>query len=99
MPWIVAILIRGLVWAASSFFGQALVGLGIGVVTYTGTRVLLGSYKAQAVAAFVGLGPDVLGLLGVLRVGQCINVLFSALLIRATLNGLQSDTIKRFMKK
>ena len=99
MPWVVAVLIRGLVWAAGSFFAQAMVGLGIGVVTYTGTRIVLSSYKAQAVAAFVGLGPDVLGLLGVLRVGQCISVLFSALLIRATLQGLQSDTIKRFMKK
>jgi hypothetical protein len=99
MPWIIAIALRGLVWVASSAFAQALVGLGIGVVTYTGTRVLLGSYKAQAVAAFVGLGPDVLGMLGVLKVGQCISILFSALAIRAGLSGANSDVVKRFIKK
>ncbi len=99
MPWIIAILIRGLVLAGGSSVAQAMVAIGMGVVTYTGTRVVLNSYKAQAVAAFIGLGPDVVGLLGVLKVGQCISILFSALLIRATLNGLQSDTIKRFMKK
>jgi len=99
MPWIVAILIRGLVWAGSSFFAQAMVGLGIGVATYTGSKVVLSSYKAQAVAAFMGLPADVQGLLGVLRVGQCVSILFSALLIRMTLKGLNSDTIKRFVKK
>lgn len=99
MPWIAAILLRGLMWVASSVVGQALVGLGIGVVTYTGTKVLLASYKAQAVAAFIGLGPDVLGLLGVLKVGQCISILFSALAIKAGVNGARSDVVKRFIKK
>lgn len=99
MPAILGWLLRGLVWIAGSFGGQLLVGLGIGVATYTGARTVMTSFKSQAVSAFLGLDPDVLGMLGILKVGQAISIVFSAMVIRATLQGLSSDTVKRFVKR
>lgn len=82
-----------------SIAGRALVGLGIGVVTYTGLNTTMAWVKSQAISAFLGLGPDVVGILGMLKVGQCINIVFSAMLARAVINGVQGDTFKRWVLK
>lgn len=84
---------------AGSLAGRVLIGLGIGVVTYTGINTSLSFLKSQAVAAFQQLPPEVLGMLGVLRVGQCISIVSSAMVARLVINGLQSDTVKRWVLK
>ena len=76
-----------------------MIGLGIGVVTYSGINASLTFLKAQAVTAFQQLPPEVLGMLGVLRVGQCISIVSSAMVARLVINGLQSDTVKRWVLK
>lgn len=78
---------------------KAVVSLGIGVVTYTGVSASLTFLKTQAVTAALGLGPDVVGLLSVLKVGSCVSIIFSATVAKMTLNGLNSDTVKRWVKK
>lgn len=99
MPAILLALGSLLLQLVGSMAGRALVALGIGVVTYTGMNTTIGWLKSQAVTAFLGLGPEVVGILGMLKVGQCINIIFSAMLARALINGVQGDSFKRWIHK
>ncbi|MFE8647288.1 DUF2523 domain-containing protein [Sphingomonas sp. NCPPB 2930] len=80
------------------FVFQALVGLGVSVVTYKGVDTSLGFLKSQAVTAFQGLPADVLGMLSLMKVGVCISIITSALAARLTAKGL-NGAVKRFVKK
>ncbi len=82
-----------------SFVGRVLVALGISVVTYTGMQASLDWLKAGAVSALGSLPPQVVGMLGVLRVGQCISIVCSAIVARMIVNGMQSDTVKRWVMR
>lgn len=79
--------------------GRVLIALGISVITYTGITVTLDALKAQAISAFSGLPPEVFGLLGILRVGQCISIVTSAIAVKLLLDGLTGDTFKRWVGK
>lgn len=79
--------------------GRVLIALGISVITYTGITVTLDALKDQAISAFSGLPPEVFGLLGILRVGQCISIVTSAIAVKLLLDGLTGDTFKRWVGK
>lgn len=99
MPAILLALGTLLLQIVGSMAGRVLVALGIGVATYTGISTTAGWVKSQAVSALLGLGPEVVGILGMLKVGVCINIIFSAMLARAVINGIQGDTFKRWVHK
>ncbi len=82
-----------------SMAGRVLLSLGIASVTYTGMNASLTFLKTQAVNALSGLGADVVQMLGVLKVGSCISIVFSAMLARLLINGVSSDTFKRWVHK
>lgn len=84
---------------AGSIAGQVLLALGMGIVTYKGVDVTMDFLKSQAIGAFGALPSDIASLVAFLKVGVCINIIFSAMLVRATLNGLQSGAFKRFVLK
>jgi hypothetical protein len=97
MPIFIAALVGGLVSAAGSFVGRALLALGIGVVAYegidtalTGMLTMFQSYAGQLPAGMAGM-------LGVFKIGTGINILLSSCVVRLTLNGLTSGTMKRFV--
>jgi hypothetical protein len=79
--------------------GRVLVALGISVITYTGIAITLDALKAQAISAFSSLPPEVFGLLGILRVGQCISIVTSAIAAKLVLDGLTGDTVKKWVNK
>jgi hypothetical protein len=98
MPVFLAALIGGLVSAAGSFVGSALISLGISAITFYGVKTLVDNVKAH-VFSYLQAGAGVEGFMsfiGVLQVGTCINILFSAYVVRLTLRGLRGDAIKRF---
>lgn len=99
MPAFVALLMRGLMWVSGSLVGQVLTSLGIAVVTYTGANATMGWAKTNAIAALQGMGSDYVQLLSYMKVGVAINIVFSAMVARAVVNGVQSDTFKRWVKK
>lgn len=99
MPAILLALGSLLIQVVGTMAGRVLVSLGIGVVTYTGVNATLTWLKAQAVAQFALLSGDALQVLGVLRVGPAISVIFSAIVARFVLNGVTSDSFKRFVLK
>lgn len=99
MPVIIAALIGGLVSAAGSFVGRALLALGVGVVVFTGVDLALGEFKTLFIANANGLDGRLVGMLGVFKIGTGLNILVSACLARLALNGLTSGSMKRFVLK
>jgi hypothetical protein len=101
MPVIIAAILGGLVQAMGSLVGRALVALGIGAVTYAGVSTLFNAIRSSAfswmdsAAAGGALGPW----LAVFHVGACMNILFSAVLVRLTLRGLSSGSFKKWVTK
>lgn len=99
MPLFVAAILGGLLNITASLVGRVLVSLGIGVVTYTGFSSSIDWLKSQAVSNLQGLGSDVVGMLSVLQVGTSISIIFSAMMARLLLQGLQGDTVKKWVTK
>lgn len=98
MPLFIAALLGGLVSAAGSFVGRALIALGIGVVAFTGVSAALNVVRGQVIDAMNEAGP-LLDILALLKVDVAITILFSAITARLVLNGLTGDTIKRWVIK
>jgi NO-binding membrane sensor protein with MHYT domain len=92
-------LLGGLVAIAPTLVGQVLVGLGVAVVSYTGLSATIDFLKDGAVSAFLDLPPEVVGMLALMRVGQCVSMVFSAITVRLAIQGLGSDAVKRFVKQ
>lgn len=99
MPWLAAALLTGLIDIAGSLVGRVLLALGASVVTYTGFSSTLDWLKSSALGAIANLPPEVVGMLATLKVGTCISIIFSALLARMMLNGLQGDALKKWVTK
>lgn len=89
--WIVA----GLASGVGQIVAKTLVTLGIGYVSYTGLDALITLNEGQILTLLQSLPPTAVQLLGVLKVGTCLRIVFSALMMRATLFGLNEGVIKR----
>jgi len=99
MPVFVAAIGGMLINLVGTLVGRVLIALGISVITYTGISTTLDFLKAQAIGAFAGLPPEVFGLLGILRVGQCISIVTSAIAAKMVIDGVTSDTFKKWVHK
>lgn len=99
MPAFIAALLGGLINITGSIVGRVLVALGFGVVSYTGVNSSLTWLREQAFTAISWLPPEVIGMLSTMRVGQCISIVTSAIVARSIINGVQSDTVKKWVIK
>ncbi|CAN7258904.1 DUF2523 domain-containing protein [Acidovorax sp. LjRoot129] len=99
MPVFVAAIGGMLINLVGSIVGRVLVALGMAVVTYTGVNASLDALKTQAINSFQSLPPEVFGMLSIMKVGVAISIVTSAIAARLLLDGLTSDTFKRFVLK
>lgn len=99
MPVILAALIGGLVSAAGSFVGRAMIAIGVGIVVYQGVDVALETFKTMIFTNLAALPGGVLGMINTMKIGVGLNIIFSALAARLVLNGLTGGAIKRFVLK
>ena len=99
MPVFVAAIGGMLLNLAGSLVGRVLIALGIGVATYTGVGLALDELRNQAIASFQALPAEVFGMLSIMKVGVAINIISSAIVARMVLDGLTSDTFKRWTIK
>lgn len=99
MPVFLAALAGAFINIAGTLAGRVLLSLGFGIVAYTGLNSTLSWLKTQAVSALSGLPAQALGMLATMKVGECISIIFSAILVRQILNGLTSDTLKRLVQR
>lgn len=96
---IVAAVGGALLRMTGSIVGQVMLSLGIAVVTYAGFDTTLTWLKGQAVSAFVGLPSEMIALMAYMKIGSCISMIFSAIVVRQTLSGITSGTFKRWVTK
>ncbi|CAJ0709545.1 hypothetical protein LMG7143_01123 [Ralstonia thomasii] len=88
--------------ACVSLVGRVLVALGIGFVSFTGISVMLDGVKSlflQYVATAGSLPWNVVGILGVLKVGLSMNMILTTLAVRASLSGLSGGSIRKMVQK
>jgi hypothetical protein len=88
-----------LVYAVGTGVGQgiakAAVGLGVGFVAFQGADTLVTQNKAQVMQLINLLPPVAVQLIGVLKIGTCLNIMFSAMLMKLSIFGLNEGVIKR----
>ncbi|MBV7540001.1 DUF2523 domain-containing protein [Acidovorax sp. sic0104] len=99
MPVFIAAIGGMLINLAGALVGRVLIALGMAVVTYTGVNASLDALKAQAVQSFTALPAEVFGMLSMMKVGVAISIVTSAIAARMLLDGLTSDTFKRWILK
>ncbi len=99
MPVFIAAFLGGLINVAGTIAGQVMIGLGISVLTYSGLSTTLDWLKAGAIANFHALPSSVLNILSVLKVGPSVSMVFSAIVVHMTLQGLTSGTVKKWITK
>lgn len=94
----IAALLGGLVQIAGTLVGRVLLSLGIGFVVYSGVDAALDTVKALAfdkLGTVASFGPTLVELVGVLQVGTCLNIVFSAYAARLVLAGVTGGALKR----
>lgn len=99
MPVVIAALWGALYSILGSLVGRVLLSLGLGVVTYSGISVTLNWLKSRFVESASALPADVLGMMATMKVGESVNIVFSAIVVRLVIGGLTSDTVKRWSIK
>jgi hypothetical protein len=99
MPFLAAMFGGVFLNIAASLVGRVLVALGMAVVTYTGVSATLTFFKSGAIAALLSLPPEIVGMLSLMKVGSCVSMVMSAIVMRLTLQGLTGDTMKSWIKK
>lgn len=99
MPIFIAALIGGLVEAAGSLVGKVILSLGLGYITYSAVDTSITWARDQVIAQLSGLGADAVGVMSALKLGVCLSILCSALVLRLTLSGLTGGAIKKLVQK
>lgn len=82
-----------------TFVGQALLSIGIGFAVYNGVDVGVGFVKQNFLNSVSVLPPQVVQLMAICKVGQCLNMVFSAVLARLAMNGMKNGVIKKMQVK
>jgi hypothetical protein len=89
--WIVA----GIASSVVGTITKVLITLGIGYVSYTGISALIDLNYDQIMSLIHTLPPNTVALLGVLKVGVCLKIWFSAFAMKVTLWGINGDTLTK----
>lgn len=74
---------------------QALIGLGVSTVTYTGMKLAINSIQSNIYTQIGGLPADLVNMLGMMGVDTGINIIFSAIAARAALAGWSANSRRR----
>lgn len=88
-----------LVDVATALAGRLMIGFGVAIATYSGLDATLGWLKSSAITNLSALPVNVIGLLGLMKVGVMLSIISSAYVARLTLAGLTSGSIKKWVHK
>lgn len=100
MPWIVSVLLGGLLQLVGTFVGRTLLALGFGFVEYVGISTAIDAVKTQATSMIGGIaGSSLAAWAGFFRIDVHISILISAIGIKVLLNALGGDKVRRMVQK
>jgi hypothetical protein len=83
----------------SSFVGRVLTALGLSFVTYEGFTLITDQLRTMFQAQLSGLPSDVIGILGMLKIGTCFSILLGAMAVKWTAAGLAGGSFKTLQRK
>lgn len=100
MPWIISVLLGGLIQIVGSLVGRVLLALGFGFVEYTGINLLIDSAKTSALTLLGGVGASSIAeWAGFFLIDQHVSILISAVGVKVLLNALGGASIKRLVQR
>ncbi|NYI00234.1 DUF2523 domain-containing protein [Cupriavidus plantarum] len=88
--------------AATALVGRVLLALGIGFVSFVGVDALMTGFRTlflNYVSQSSALPWNIVGVLGVLKVGTCFNMILTTLAVRASLAGLTGGSVRKMVQK
>jgi len=85
-----AVLVAIGVWVVSSVIAKIFVALGIGLFTYYGLLHLVEQLIAQVQTSFGGLPAQVSQILSIAGIPNCLSIVCSAFLTRASIQAIQT---------
>jgi len=97
MPAFVGWIGHVLVGLVGSIIGRIFVSLGLAIVYYRGVDVALGWLKDKFYVQIAAMPLIVQQIIGTLQLSTCVNIIFTALMIRVTLLGLNGEGFKRLV--
>lgn len=100
MPWIISMLLGGLLELAASFVGRVLLALGMGYVEYVGISTMIDTVISQATSYMTNLsGSSLVAWAGFFRIDVHISIIISAIGVKVLLNALSGDKVKKLVQK
>lgn len=100
MPWIISILLAGLLRIVGSIVGRVLLALGFGFVEYTGISLLIESAKQSAGSLIGSVGTSAIAdWAGFFRIDQHVSIVISAIGVKVMLNALGGASAKRLVQR
>ena len=97
MPAFIPMIGGMLLTIVASMVGRVLASLGLSVITFIGITNALDYLKQLIMQSLGALPGGVVQFLGVMKVGTALSIIFSAMFASMLLNGLQSDTFKKWV--
>lgn len=88
-------IVAGLASGAMQMVLRVLATLGFGYLTFTGVDLLVSQTSVQVFLLLDQFPPLAKQLIGVLQLGTCMKVMFSAMVLRLSVMGLNEGVIKR----
>lgn len=99
MPVFIGALIGALIDIAGTLVGKVLVSLGLGYAVFTGVDASIAWARDYTIASISGMGGVAVGIAATLKVGVFVSMVASAFVVRLTLVGLQSGTMRRMVQR
>ena len=100
MPVFIAAIGGMLLNMAASIVGRVLLSLGMSVAVYSGFLTAVTFFQVEALKNFKLLPLTVLQLLAVMKVGECISLIVSAMLVRLAIEGMsEGGSIRKRVTK
>lgn len=95
--------LAGFIWGAlglilKSLVGRVLIALGISYVTYQGVDTLINGLEAAALSHLSAVNAELLGVVGLARIGESLSVVVSALSAKYAIQGLTGSFTKMVIK-
>lgn len=81
----------------AGFVGRVLASLGLSLITYYGVSQALDFLKGLVMQSLSKFPAEVVQILGLMKVGTGLTIIFSAMFASMLLNGLNSDTFKKLI--
>lgn len=99
MPWLIRLLLGGLLEKVGEFVLRAMVAAGVSAVTYYGISESLDFASTFITARWSGLPSTALGILGALGIGRDIGIVIGAVTARLALSGLTASGLTKWVAR